>query len=130
MLANHKVEHVHPTFAEQNAGKPCILHPHSPSCARPVNADLGVFGTPCDPFSLQRGKRFHDGSVKQHALYSVTFTDALNFLLDPGAPKAVIMEQVEGFNEPESDSESEIPMNRQVWKNEVGPESCNSTQHV
>lgn len=112
-LANHTVLHAHQTFQEQNQGKACLLHPQSPGCPNPANADLGVFGTPCDPFSFQRCKRHQDGSVKGHLLYPVTFRDAIRFMSDPLAPKAVIMEQVEGFNEPDTPSSTEpTPMRR------------------
>lgn len=69
-------------------------------------------GTPCDPFSEQRSKRFHDGTVKDHELYKVTFEDAVNLLTGPSSPKAVIMEQVLGFDESESRTETISPMKR------------------
>lgn len=34
--------------------------------------DLAMVGSPCNPFSTQRTKRFSDGNVKEHHLYSVT----------------------------------------------------------
>ena len=37
-----------------------------------VDPDLGFVGSPCNPFSTQRAKRFECGSVKEHSLFNVT----------------------------------------------------------
>lgn len=37
-----------------------------------VIPDLAFVGSPCNPFSTQRAKRFECGSVKEHCLFNVT----------------------------------------------------------
>ena len=37
-----------------------------------LDPDLGFAGSPCNPFSTQRAKRFQTGNVKSHDLYTVT----------------------------------------------------------
>ena len=69
-------------------------------------------GTPCDPFSKTRPKRWLDGSVKQHSDYNVTFKDSYNTLLTY-EPRLVIMEQVDGFDLPYCAGDSESPKQRQ-----------------
>lgn len=116
-LANQKPAHFHASFGEQNRNCPCLLHAGSNGCWKPQHIDLAVMGTPCDPFSEQRCKRYQDGTVKQHHLYKVTFEDALNLLTSKDSPNAVILEQVLGFAEPESQSESTSPLDRPVHFN-------------
>lgn len=71
-------------------------------------------GTPCDPFSEQRTKRYVNGSVKEHPLYNVTFRDAIGLLRKECAPKAAILEQVMGFDKPETreSDPSDTPLKR------------------
>lgn len=73
-------------------------------------------GTPCDPFSEQRNKRYVNGSVKEHPLFAVTFRDAIGLLRKECAPKAAILEQVMGFDKPETreGDSSDTFMQRQV----------------
>ena len=104
--------HLRKTFGDQNAERPCLLHPQCASCRKKPQIDVAIFGTPCDPFSEQRNKRYADGSVCQRPLYEVTFTDAFNLLTDHQSPNATILEQVLGFNEAESRACEETPMDK------------------
>ena len=107
---SHKIMHMHKSFGDQNDEKPCLLHPNAASCRKRSQIDVAIFGTPCDPFSEQRNKRYSDGSVRQHPLYEVTFTDAFNLLTEASSPHACILEQVLGFNEKISRTCEETPM--------------------
>lgn len=70
-----------------------------------------VLGTPCNPFSTQRAKRFASGDVKQHVLYKHTFADVFA-MLDTYRPATATMEQSFGFDLPFSTEEAETPMSR------------------
>ena len=51
---------------------------------------FGICGAPCDdPFSRQRSKHFHDGSVKDHAGYGVLMTETSPVPLVPRLPRKV-----------------------------------------
>ncbi|CAE7215305.1 unnamed protein product [Symbiodinium sp. CCMP2592] len=76
----------------------CLKHP-SGKCAL-ESCDLCVFGTPCPPFSQFRGKRYRANSVAEHSQVDTTMEDARDMLV-LGQHKAVIMEQVPGFDMPD-----------------------------
>ncbi|CAE7197677.1 unnamed protein product [Symbiodinium sp. CCMP2592] len=76
----------------------CLKHP-SGKCAL-ESCDLCVFGTPCPPFSQFRGKRYRGSSVAEHSQVHTTMEDARDMLV-VGQHKAVIMEQVPGFDMPD-----------------------------
>ena len=63
--------------------------------------DLLVSGSPCDPYSCQRPKRFADGSVKDHKDYETTMTSVVA-MYQKYQPHVGIMEQVMGFTKPMS----------------------------
>ena len=71
--------------------------------------DLAVFGTPCNPFSGMRVKRYRDGSVAHHPLADVTFRDAHRMLVF-GQHKSLLMEQVAGFDKPLKAGDDTTPM--------------------
>lgn len=81
----------------------CNVHPglDAVGCIQADSPDLGVIGTPCQPYSRQRVKRHHPNSVREHRGYDATFTD-LVLWLQTFEPKAGFAEQVEGFDLPES----------------------------
>lgn len=112
LQSNHEVKHVHQTMSSQVSGQPCLLHPHAEGCKLP-EGDLCVFGTPCPPYSSQRSKRYVEGTVKQHPLWSVTFVDAVEMLVKH-SHKAVVMEQVPGFDKVEASGlcTEETPMSQ------------------
>ena len=115
---NHLFEHLHATMEEQSCGAPCLLHSGVDHCNPAVGADgefqspaFACFGTPCPPFSPQRPKRFHRGSVQEHHAYMTTFQGAVSFM-KRFEPKTAIMEQVEGFDQRFSSDEHETPKTR------------------
>ena len=79
------------------------------SCSEDV--DLLVCGSPCNPFSKMRGKRFHVDSVMHHKSYSTTFVEAYQ-AFEAFEPKAAVMEQTAGFGLPFDCSTAETPLQR------------------
>jgi site-specific DNA-cytosine methylase len=108
--ANYIVNHVHETLSDQVEEQPCLLHYANAETCKLPECDLGVMGTPCQPYSHQRVKRNHKGSVKEHPLYKVTFTDGLGMV--EKNHKALVLEQVIGFDDPEDADDQASPMKR------------------
>ena len=115
---NHLFEHLHATMEEQTCDAPCLLHSGVDHCSVASGAGgefqsptFACFGTPCPPFSPQRPKRFHSGSVQEHHAYMTTFQGAVSFM-KRFEPKIAIMEQVEGFDQRFSSDEDETPKTR------------------
>ena len=103
ILANHPPKHLHECIRSQIEGHRCLLHAGdegSEACAV-READLAVVGPPCPPFSRMRFKRYRDGSVAQHPQTDVTMVDTRDLLV-LGQHKAVIVEQVLGFDDAEA----------------------------
>lgn len=68
--------------------------------------DVGITGSPCNPFSTQRTKRYAQGSVSCHAAFQTTMSSVISFY-QTVEPKLGVTEQVAGFDQPiESGSES------------------------
>ena len=107
---NVEVEHLRGTMMEQTLEKECIFHKNCGGCTLEP-CDLCVFGTPCNPFSEQRTKRYRDNSVVTRPLAEVTFRDAKQMVLK-GQRKCLIMEQVAGFDKPEQAGETLTPLRR------------------
>ena len=95
---NHTVPIFHRTMQDQIRNEP-----------NPVTPDYLVMGTPCNPFSLARSKRFHEDSVQNHGLYKQTFEDAFQ-LLEKYQPVTATMEQSDGFDRPISSSTEQTPL--------------------
>ena len=76
-----------------------------------MDVDYLVLGTPCNPFSTMRPKRFSSGSVKNHQLTKHTFEDALD-LLQMFEPPTCTMEQTEGFDQCEESGSTTTPLDR------------------
>ena len=104
-------EHVYETMEDQAEKGPCLLHPTGECKVESV--DLACFGTPCDPYSRQRPKRWVDGSVKAHEDYGTTFQASVN-LLKAYEPKVAIMEQVDGFDMKYGGDDDATPLSRPV----------------
>ena len=71
------VEHAFASAELQaEASKPCALHPHQRvGRCDPKSGfdtiDLLVSGSPCNPFSQQRAKRYVTGDVAEHTYFNV-----------------------------------------------------------
>lgn len=102
------LKHFFDSLDGQIIGAGCEVHPglDAVGCVDVHSPDLGVIGTPCQPYSRQRVKRHHPNSVKEHRGYDATFTD-LVLWLQTFEPKAGFAEQVEGFNLPESSASAD-----------------------
>ena len=109
---NFQVDHLWETMKEQVSERPCQLFGCKGlgSCSMRNELDIWVMGTPCPPFSEQNVSRKKPGAVEGHALYSVTFTDALAAICS--GHKAYLLEQVPGFNKPYDSDSSETPLDR------------------
>ncbi|CAE7252717.1 unnamed protein product [Symbiodinium sp. CCMP2592] len=113
---NFEIQHMHGTMQEQIEGRKCLRHEKCSdvSCCPMEACDLCVFGTPCNPFSDLRMKRYRDDSVARHPLAEVTFRDAKSMIVQ-GDHRCIIMEQVAGFDKMESGSDTlSTPMRRHV----------------
>lgn len=89
ILANHKVEVLVDDVNKQ-------IHNWDSNMLSP---DVGVTGSPCNPFSSQRAKRYQDGDVARHCSYETTMTSVVNFY-QKVEPKLGVTEQVAGFDKP------------------------------
>ena len=74
--------------------------------------ELMVSGSPCDPFSIQRSKRWHDGSVNHHYQFDITMKSVVQMYLEY-EPEKGILEQVWGFTMPFAAGSCETPKERQ-----------------
>ena len=125
--ANHAevLDHMHETMAEQLSDQPCHLHPAALICEAKQDCNLLVMGTPCNPFSTQRAKRFGADSVMQHKLVAHTFDEPVK-VLRKWQPINVVMEQAEGFMKPFeaaglAGAETTTPLERPVAGNACVP---------
>ena len=100
----------------------CVWHgdrpdgPHNCCCSSQLGQEvekkgvsLGVTGSPCNPFSTARPKRFADGSVASHSMTRTTMASVLEFY-QRFEPRAGITEQVKGFGMRTSSNTSETPL--------------------
>lgn len=70
-----------------------------------------VAGSPCDPYSVMRQKRFHEDSVMQHRDYSTMFSSVLG-MISKYLPSITILEQVLGFDQKFHAASPETPYQR------------------
>ena len=121
-LANHpgKFKHVYSTIQDQlkgREGRACCLHEstNNGSGCDPWAAssciDLMVTGSPCDPFSVQRSKRFRHDAVKTHKDFDTTM-DSVVSMYRKFEPSVGILEQVKGFIMPFVAGGAETPLDR------------------
>ena len=117
-----QLSHFFSTVADQIAGEDCSYHSSGAPviCSEPTAPDLGCIGSPCQPFSRQRVKRHHPGSVQAHKDYDTTFTDLVDWLVH-FEPKAGFAEQVEGFELPDlkTSANKVTPLDRPAQCREV-----------
>ena len=75
----------------------------------PPGEDLDILfsGSPCNPFSVQRAKRFCEGSVKQHSSFQTM--EEVCHLYKVFEPKKGVLEQVLGFGLPFEKGGAETP---------------------
>lgn len=114
-LANHpgKFRHVFTSLEDQLRDGPCWACSNGgKSCDRAHGSlDALVTGSPCDPFSVQRSKRFAQGSVKTHEDFETTMRSVTE-AYGKYEPVIGIMEQVMGFLLPMEAGSEETPFAR------------------
>lgn len=100
-----KFQHFYKTLSEQGKGETvCTLCTGTMESemfgpCKPLegaDVDLLFSGSPCDPFSQQRSKRFSNGSVKDHAQFQTTMGEVTD-LYHAYTPRIGVFEQVWGF---------------------------------
>ena len=121
LKANHRdhIRHLHATVEGQLHPKgPCVLCADAGvACEEfsgkgaPQVVDVMVTGSPCDPFSVQRAKRFQTGAVKDHVAYKVTMSSVVSMYLKY-QPHVGVLEQVMGFTYPLDVTTDETPYQR------------------
>lgn len=82
---------------------------HYMACPQKASPDIGVTGSPCNPFSSQRVKRFAAGNVALHVDYETTMTSVVSFYATL-EPKLGVTEQVAGFKQPMSSEDPTTPL--------------------
>ena len=110
-------QHVYASLEDQIVGRQCLLHAGAETggcceASREVSPDLMISGSPCNPFSVQRGKRFQPGDVSAHASFSTTMKGVVRMYMRR-RPKIGLIEQVMGFAMPFEKGGSETPLSRQ-----------------
>ena len=118
---NHDSCHWHRTIGEQLQDAPCASHPESVECKVTTDKEchLLILGTPCNPFSTQRQKRFRPGSIMEHELSTHTFKDSYR-MLSKVYPVNCVFEQTEGFDKPFDSTTTETPLQRPgVWVKKI-----------
>lgn len=93
----------------------CVLHGSdgpcgNTSCQLPDEVNLGVTGSPCNPFSTLRTKRFVDGAAC-HSMHNTTAQGVIRFytLFEPHVG---ITEQVKGFDMASNPHDTQTPLEK------------------
>ena len=86
-----------------------MLQGYSARQAGAVN--LAVTGSPCNPYSIMRCKRFADGSVASHSMHGTTMQLVIDFY-KKYEPHVGITEQVAGFGKRTSTADPTSPYRR------------------
>ena len=105
------IRHLHASLEEMLQDAPCTLHPGRRCCiaARRGDVTLGVTGSPCNPYSTIRAKRFSDGSVAAHPMTQTTMSSVVAFYRR-FEPRLGITEQVMGFGMCTSSNSAVTPL--------------------
>ena len=111
---NLNLKHLWGTLEHMVCQRPCILHPQENSCSVGRDTSLGVTGSPCNPYSTQRCKRFQDGDVAAHTMHNTTIRDVVSYY-QVFQPHAGITEQVKGFGMATSSQDSESPLQKLLY---------------
>ena len=106
------VKHLWGTLESMVAGESCLLHPGAKCCVH-QDVKLGVTGSPCNPYSTQRSKRFHDGGVVTHEMNDTTFKDVISYY-QKFEPHTCVTEQVMGFQMATSTTDPQSPLDKSL----------------
>lgn len=111
-------------------GEPCLICLETEISCPPTGREwdeethLTICGSPCDPFSMQRAKRFSTGSVKSHSDFATTMEGVTKAYLTY-EPHVGIMEQVSGFLLPFEAGGTETPFSRPDCHFDFPGQTCN-----
>ena len=72
---------------------------------------LAVTGSPCNPYSTKRAKRFSSGNIAAHSMHGTTLTSVVEMYQEV-EPRAGITEQVQGFCMSTSSEDTTTPYER------------------
>jgi len=119
ILANHgdHVQHLFSSMEDafnQTGCQYCQSENQNGCCDREASttsSDVFVAGVPCKPYSLQRSKRFENGSVKSHEAFHTTFSEFFQWL-DFHNPKSGLVENVLGLDHPEDKYSAVSPLDQ------------------
>ena len=70
--------------------------------------DFLLTGSPCNPFSTMRSKRYQSGNVVGHGDYDITQNSVLQ-MYKLNTPKVGVTEQAPGFDRPTSSNDPVTP---------------------
>ncbi len=114
-------QHVFSSLEGQVGTKNCLLHEGCSDikCSEPNTKnppDFMVSGSPCNPFSLQRKRRFEPGNVASHGSFSTTMKSIIK-MYQRQQPRIGLFEQVKGFDLPMEKGSEETPFQRhqELW---------------
>ena len=127
-----KFQHVFCKLEDQLKEGACSLHNCEATCVSRSdrsNIDLMITGSPCDPFSLQRAKRFSHDGVKCHPDFLTTMKSVVS-MYSLYEPRVAILEQVKGFTMPFEVGTTESPMDRLVGGRDWGGGMSKSLRNV
>lgn len=121
-----RIDHFFESIEDQiRTGKPCATcsaslmgdvlacGPDEVLRQRGLEVDILMTGSPCDPFSTQRNKRFANGGPTTHYLFDVTMQRVID-LYARYEPQRGIFEQVWGFCAPFEKGGKEVPKDRSL----------------
>lgn len=112
MVANNSdIQHLYQTLEDMLESKPCTLHPLNhmcQSCPDGSSPSLLVTGSPCNPYSTRRAKRFAEDSISEHSMTTTTMESVVS-TYRKYEPHTGIMEQVTGFSKRTSHSNAQSP---------------------
>ena len=121
MVANNSdIQHLYQTLEDMLESKPCTLHPLNhmcQSCPDGSSPSLLVTGSPCNPYSTRRAKRFAEDSISEHSMTTTTMESVVS-TYRKYEPHTGIMEQVTVFekNKPLQCTISIRTVSRMQWQ--------------
>ena len=129
ILENHgvSIQHLHRSLEDLLVDKSCSLHDGASSCKVDGSTkyggdiNLGITGSPCNPYSTKRCKRFSNGNVASHSMSNITMESVITFYRR-FEPKTGITEQVKGFAMRTSVEDPESPCDKFL--------TCTSVQFI
>ena len=129
IMANQKrsIQHMFGSLEDMLQSKPCLLCGCGAAAAQSteqcsfqasieMGVSVGITGSPCNPYSTRRAKRFRDGNVASHSMNTTTMNSVVSFYKQY-EPRLGITEQVMGFGMAMSSTDSSTPIQQPlVWR--------------